>query len=114
MSSGWQRIIDACKVGISVGALRRSVMDAMTDAAEIARCNIQSGPLGFERGVTYLDRRIEYGDVFHVPLCGTRFMGYPSCGFEAFVVGREPTKEEKAWYKRVVESVDAAIEATRG
>ena len=114
MSSGWQRIIDACKVGISVGALRRSVMDAMTDAgAEIARCNIQSGPLGFERGVTYLDRRIEYGDVFHVPLCGTRFMGYPSCGYRTFVVGREPTKEEKAWYKRVVESVDAAIEATR-
>ncbi|OGP55570.1 MAG: hypothetical protein A2162_06915 [Deltaproteobacteria bacterium RBG_13_52_11b] len=114
MSSGWQRIREACKIGVSVAALRRTVVDAMTDAgAEIARCNIQSGPLGFERGVTYLDRRIEYGDVFHVPLCGTRFMGYPSCGYRTFVVGREPTKVEKDWYKRVVESVDAAIDATR-
>jgi Xaa-Pro dipeptidase len=114
MSSGWQRIIDACKIGTSVGALRRTVMDAMTDAgAEIARCNIQSGPLGFERGVTYLDRRIEYGDVFHVPLCGTRYMGYPSCGYRTFVVGRDPTKQEKEWYKRVKHSVDAAIDATR-
>jgi Xaa-Pro dipeptidase len=114
MSTGWQRIRDACKVGITASALRRSAMDAMTDAgAEVARCNIQSGPLGFERGVTYLDRRIEYGDVFHVPLCGTRFMGYPSCGYRTFVVGREPTKIEKDWYKRVVESVDAAIDATR-
>lgn len=69
IGSGWQRIREACKIGISVGALRRTVMDAMTDAgAETARCNIQSGPLSFERGVTYLDRRIEYGDLMHVPL----------------------------------------------
>lgn len=68
-SSGWQRIREACKIGITVGALRRSVVDAMLDAgAEVARCNVQSGPLGFERGVTYLDRRIEYGDLLHVPV----------------------------------------------
>src|SRR4030042_3519346 len=92
MSSGWQRIREACKIGVSVAALWRTVVDAMTDAgAEIARCNIQSGPLGFERGVTYLDRRIEYGDMLHVPLCGTRFMGYPSCGYRTFLVCREPT-----------------------
>lgn len=40
-------------------------------------------------------------------------MGYPSCGYRTFVVGREPTAKEKEWYKRVVDSVDAAIEATR-
>ena len=92
LSSGWQRVREACKVGMNVGALRRTVMDAMTDAGvEMARCNIQSGPLGFERGVTYLDRRIEYGDVLHVPLCGTKFMGYPACGYRTFIVGRGPT-----------------------
>ena len=114
LSSGWQRVREACKVGISVGALRRTVMDAMLDAgAEVARCNIQSGPLGFERGVTYLDRRIEYGDVLHVPLCGTKFMGYPACGYRTFIVGRGPTQVEKDWYQRVLDSIDAAIEATR-
>lgn len=114
LSSGWQRVREACKVGMSVGALRRTVMDAMTDAgAEVARCNIQSGPLGFERGVTYLDRRIEYGDVLHVPLCGTKFMGYPACGYRTFIVGRGPTQVEKDWYQRVMDSIDAAIEATR-
>jgi Xaa-Pro aminopeptidase len=114
LSSGWQRVIDACKIGITVGALRRSVIEAMQDAgAEIARCNIQSGPLSFERGVTYLDRRIEYGDLLHVPVCGTKFMGYPACGYRTFVVGREPTAQEKKWYKRVKDCVDAAIDATR-
>ncbi len=114
LSSGWQRVREVCKVGMNVGTLRRAVMDAMTDAGvEVARCNIQSGPLGFERGVTYLDRRIEYGDVLHVPLCGTKFMGYPACGYRTFIVGRGPTAVEKDWYQRVVDSVDAAIDATR-
>ncbi len=114
LSSGWQRVREVCKVGMNVGTLRRAVMDAMTDAGvEVARCNIQSGPLGFERGVTYLDRRIEYGDVLHVPLCGTKFMGYPACGYRTFIVGRGPTQVEKDWYQRVVDSVDAAIDATR-
>lgn len=114
LSTGWQRVVEACKIGTSVVALRRTVMDAMLDAgAEIARCNIQSGPLSFERGVTYLERRIEYGDVLHVPLCGTRYMGYPACGYRTFVVGREPTAKEKEWYNRVKDSVDAAINATR-
>lgn len=114
LSSGWQRVREVCKVGMNVGTLRRAVMDAMTDAGvEVARCNIQSGPLGFERGVTYLDRRIEYGDVLHVPLCGTKFMGYPACGYRTFIVGRGPTPIERDWYQRVLDSVDAAIEATR-
>ncbi len=114
LSTGWQTVREACKVGTSCGTLRRAVMDSMLDAgAEIARCNIQSGPLSFERGVTYLDRRIEYGDVLHVPLCGTRFMGYPACGYRTFIVGRGPTQIEKDWYKRMLDTVDAAIDATR-
>jgi Xaa-Pro aminopeptidase len=40
-------------------------------------------------------------------------MGYPSCGYRTFVVGREPTAKEKEWYKRVKDTVDAAIEVTR-
>ena len=114
LSSGWQRVREAAKIGTTVGALRRTVMDAMTDAGvEMARANIQSGPLGFERAVTYLDRRIEYGDVLHVPLCGTKFMGYPACGYRTFIVGRGPTQVEKDWYQRVLDSLDAAIEVTR-
>jgi len=114
LSSGWQRIVDACRIGMTVSELRRSAMEAMQDAgAEIARCNVQSGPLSFERGVTYLDRRIEYGDLLHVPLCGTKYMGYPACGYRTFVVGREPTAKENQWYKRVLDCIDACLEATR-
>lgn len=113
-SSGWQKIRDVCRVGMTVSALRRTVMDAMTDAgAEYASCNIQSGPFAFERNATYLDRRLEYGDILNVPLCGTKYLGYPCCLYRSFIVGRKPTAEEKGWYDRVKDSLDACIEATK-
>lgn len=113
-SAGWQRIIDECRVGTTVSSLRRSAMDAMTDAgAEFASCNIQSGPFAFERNATYLDRRIEYGDMFNVPLCGTRYLGYPCCLYRCFIVGREPTAKEKGWFERVKNSLDECIAATK-
>jgi len=113
-TNGWQEIINSCKPGMNVSTLRRKAVEAMQDAgAEFARCNIQSGPLSFERGVTYLDRRIEYGDLMHVPVCGTKYMGYPSCGYRSFVVGRKPTAKEKDWYKRVKDTVYGAIDVTR-
>ena len=113
-STGWQRIVDACRVGITVGALRRSVMDAMTDVgAEFASCNVQSGPFAFERSATYLDRRLEYGDILNVPLCGTKYLGYPSCLYRSFIVGRKPTAKEKGWFDRVKNSLDECIEATK-
>jgi len=113
-NSGWQRLVDVCRVGMTVSALRRSVMDAMTDAgAEIASCNVQSGPMAFERNATYLDRRLEYGDLLNVPLCGTKYLGYPCCLYRCFVVGRKPTPQEIGWYDRVRNSLDACIDATK-
>ena len=112
--SGFQRLIDLCRIGMSVGTLRRLVIEALEDAGAFpGSCNVQSGPLSFERSVTYLDRRIEYGDLLNVPLCGSRYMGYPSCMYRCFIVGREPTAEEKGWYKRVKDTLDAAMEATK-
>ena len=40
-------------------------------------------------------------------------MGYPSCGYRTFTVGRKPTQQEKDWYKRVKETIYSAIEVTR-
>jgi Xaa-Pro aminopeptidase len=113
-NTGWQRVIEVCKVGTTVSSLRRSVMDAMLDAgAEIASCNIQSGPMAFERNATYLDRRLEYGDMLNVPLCGSKYLGYPVCLYRCFIVGREPTAKEKGWFNRVKDTLDGCIEATK-
>lgn len=113
-STGWRRVVEVCRVGTTVSSLRRAVMDAMLDAgAELASCNIQSGPMAFERNATYLDRRLEYGDMFNVPLCGSRYLGYPVCLYRCFIVGREPTAKEIGWFNRVKDSLDGCIEATK-
>jgi len=113
-SSGWQRVIEVCRVGITVGRLSRLVREALQDAgSEMPSCNIYSGPFTFERSVTYMERRIEYGDMIYVALCGNRYLGYPSCLYRSFIVGRKPTAQEKGWYRGVKDTLDAAMEATR-
>ena len=113
-SSGFQRIIDACRIGMTASALRRTAMDAVTDAgAEIASCGVQSGPFTFEKAASAPDRRIEYGDMLNVSLCGNKYLGYPSCLYRCFIVGRKPTDTEKGWYDRVKNTLDACIEATK-
>jgi Xaa-Pro aminopeptidase len=36
-------------------------------------------------------------------------MGYGSCTYRTFMVGRQPTAKEKDWYKQVRDRVDAVI-----
>jgi Xaa-Pro aminopeptidase len=48
MGTGWQRIREACKVGITVAALRRTVMDAMTMPGRIS--SVQYPAASFEEG----------------------------------------------------------------
>ena len=113
-STGFQKVVDVCRIGMSVSSLRRQVMEAMLDAgAEVASCNIQSGPMAFERNATYLDRRLEYGDILNVPLCGTKYLGYPCCLYRSFILGRKPTAKEKSWFDRVKNTIDQAVDVTR-
>lgn len=115
-STGWQRFINVFRVGMTVGQLRRQVVEAMEEAgAELGRCDIVSGPFTFERNVTWAgaDRRIEYGETMYIPLCGTKYLGYPACLYRSFIASREPTAKENGWYKRVKDTLDAAMEATK-
>lgn len=113
-SSGWQQVLEVLRPGVDREFVARKVRESLEAAgAGTAFCGVTSGPLSFERTVTHLPRRIEYGDLVYVPLCGTSYMGYSACLYRQFVVGRKPTSEEKDWYKKVKERLDAAIEATK-
>ena len=95
----------------SVARMVRESLEAV--GAGTAFCGVTSGPLSFERTVTHLSRRIEYGDLVYVPLCGIFGMGYSACLYRTFIVGRKPIAKEKDWYRKVKDRVDAAIEATK-
>lgn len=113
-STGWQKALEVLRVGTDTGRVMREVLASMSQAgATHSRGFLQSGPMCFERNVSYPTRRIEYGDLVYIPLCGTSFMGYTACLYRQFIVGRRPTDKEKGWFNEVKDRLDAAIEATR-
>jgi Xaa-Pro aminopeptidase len=70
----------------------------------------RSGPMTFDRGCHATNRIIQVGDLVYGSYCGATYMGYGSCTYRTFMVGRDPTAKEKDWYKQVRERLDAVIE----
>ncbi len=70
----------------------------------------RTGPNTFDRAFHQSSRIIQVGDLVYGSLCGLTYMGYGTCTYRTFIVGRKPTDKEKDWYKRVEERISAIIE----
>ena len=112
--AGYQVAIQTLRAGMTQGQISRIVTNAIGEAgAEFARGRALSGPLSFERGVSFVDRRIEHGDLVYMPTCGTSYMGYATCLYRQFVVGRKPNGRETSWYNEMRDRIDKVIDAIR-
>jgi Xaa-Pro dipeptidase len=110
----WHRIYEAMRPGLSEEDLIRIGWDAIRMAgSDEPAVGVRSGPLTFERGVKDTSRIIEAGDLVYANLCGTRYLGYGTCLYRTFIVGRQPTPRENDWYRRLVDRMDAVIDAIR-
>ena len=113
-TTGWQRALEVLKPGTETNQVMGEILASMSHAgATQSRGFLQSGPMCFERNVSYPTRRMEYGDLVYIPLCGTSFMGYTTCVYRQFIVGRKPTGEEQGWFDEMKGRLEAAIEATK-
>ncbi len=109
---GWQKVIDIGRPGMTEVDMNRQVMDAMWAAgAEKVHGLPISGPFTFQRNVTPHNRRMEAGDMFYYPLCGTSFLGYTMCSYRCFKIGTKPNDKEKGWYNRVRDTIQAVADA---
>jgi len=70
----------------------------------------RTGPTTFDRGFHQSSRVIQVGDLVYGSYCGATYMGYGSCTYRTFIVGREPSSKEKDWYKRLRDRIDAIID----
>jgi len=70
----------------------------------------RTGPTTFDRGFHQSSRVIQVGDLVYGSYCGATYMGYGSCTYRTFIVGRKPSDKEKDWYKRLLERINAIIE----
>ena len=69
----------------------------------------RTGPMTFDRGPHATSRVIQFGDLVYGSYCGATYMGYGSCTYRTFIVGRQPTAKEKDWYKVMRDRIDAII-----
>ncbi len=112
-TAGWHKFTEICRPGMTEGEVNRQVCEYMLSCgADKAHGLPISGPWTFERAITPHSRRIEYGDMFYYPLCGTSHLGYTICSYRCFKLGR-PTEKEKGWYKRVRDTLEQCVDATR-
>ena len=112
-STGWQKFTEVARPGMSTSQIHQMCQTAIAEAGGEPAGWMWSGPATFERMITPINRRIEWGDLIYYPLCGTAYLGYTSCLYRTFKVGAKPTQKEQDWYKRVRDTLDAAIEASR-
>ncbi|MBI4491122.1 MAG: aminopeptidase P family protein [Deltaproteobacteria bacterium] len=70
----------------------------------------RTGPTTFDRGFHQSSRIIQVGDLVYGSLCGLTYMGYGTCTYRTFIVGRPPTDKEKDWYKRLLDRINSIIE----
>lgn len=111
----WYKIWAALRPGMRGKDLNVVLTDALTQggADNIIPASWKSGPATFERGFGAEDRIIQTGDLFYAPLCHIKYMGYSSCNYRTFCVGRKPNDREKDWYKMLVERLDRIIDAIK-
>ena len=113
-TTGWQRALEVLKPGTTTDQVMGEVLASISKAgATHSRGFLLSGPMSFPRNVSYPTRRIEYGDLVYMPLCGTSYMGYTACMYRQFIVGRKPTDREEGWFNEMKDRLDAAIELTK-
>lgn len=95
---------EASAVGRQAGA---------SGGAEEVRSGVRAGGLTAERGLKGTGQFLSHGDLVIANVCGTSYLGYKSCVYRTFVVGREPSKRELEWNERLRARLDAVIAELR-
>jgi Xaa-Pro aminopeptidase len=111
----WCKLYEAMKPGMRDIDLTAIGYQAMIKAgAEIGGVvPFFSGPSTFERGLAMTDRIIEPGDIVYGDITNFGYLGYKTCLYRTFIVGRKPNQREKDLYKKLLDKQNSIIEAIK-
>jgi Xaa-Pro aminopeptidase len=111
----WYKLYKAMKPGLRDIDLTAIGYQAMIEAgAEIGGVvPFFSGPSTFERGLAMTDRIIEPGDIVYGDITNFGYLGYKTCLYRTFIVGRKPNQKEKDLYKKLLDKQNAVLEAIK-
>jgi Xaa-Pro aminopeptidase len=110
--AGWNRAWESIRPGVDEVEVAHEAMRAAhrAGADDVPGATMRSGPNTFERGIGHTGRLLSYGDLVYGAFCGIGFMGYKTCYYRTFSVGREPDQRSKDWHASLVERMDAVID----
>jgi len=113
--AAWYRIWQEMKPGITDMELTRITVDALykAGAEDSPPVAFRSGPASFDRGFDRPGRMFQFGDLAYAAMCGVGYLGYRSCNYRTFIVGRKPNDKEKDWYKKLLARIDAIIDGIK-
>ena len=113
--AGWYKAWQTLRPGIRDIEASPVVVQAIYQAGadESPPVTFHSGPTSFDRGFNRSGRLLQYGDLVYAPMCGVTYLGYRSCTYRTFILGRKASDREKDWYKRLLDRLDAVIDAIR-
>ena len=113
--AAWQRSWELLRPGVTGDEVAREALSAAiaAGAEEVPPGKFRSGPTSFDRGYEGGGRRLDYGDIAYGAFCGVSYLGYKSCYYRTFSVGRAPSQQAQDWYKALVERLDRVIDAIR-
>lgn len=110
----WAAMAHAGRAGMTDDELSAVGRQAGRSAgADSVNAVFRSGPLTEERGYKGANQIIVPDDLMIGLVCGTSYLGYRTCVYRTFVVGREPTAEETGWMERLEERLAAVIDELR-
>lgn len=110
--AAWNRAWELLKPGADEVEVAHEAMLAAyrAGADEVPGATMRSGPNTFERGIGQTGRLLNYADLVYGAFCGVGFMGYKTCYYRTFSVGKEPDERTKNWHKSLVDRLDAVID----
>jgi Xaa-Pro aminopeptidase len=106
----WQAVYESIKPGIRDREIEAVAHEALlrAGAESIGFVPVTSGA-----PARSTDKRVQVGDVVTIDFVGITYMGYTTCYYRSFVVGRKPTNKEKEMHKKCYERIYKVIDAIR-
>jgi Xaa-Pro aminopeptidase len=110
--AAWARVWELARPGMDENELAHEAMGAAlrAGAEAVPRGSMHTGPETFERGIDHTHRLVSYGDLLYAAFCGVSFLGYNTCYYRTFSVGKPPEPRVQDWYKKLIDRMDRIID----
>ncbi|HVP78306.1 MAG TPA: Xaa-Pro peptidase family protein [Thermodesulfobacteriota bacterium] len=106
----WQAVYECIKPGIRDREIEAVAHEALLKAGAET---IGFVPVTSGAPARSTDKRVQVGDVVTIDFVGITYMGYTTCYYRSFVVGRKPTAKEKDMHKKCYERIYKVIDAIK-